>query len=362
MNMILSLKCSNAHFRSFNRFWISSKRPNVVIPGNICHSNSVGVPSIRFISSKWLFSEHQMIFVQGLNKIVSHFPRRRRLWPWCTDQLCRHSRQLFGINCVYSRGLCFRRINFPISLALSPGCLHILFSGLCQWFLSDHWSVFLFLWKTVPLFSKDNSFTNLKFLSWSCPRWTAAWRVAFRHMLTSSSINFPDNLSYGEDILEWSGQTFRSAFGLSLQAESLEPHGSPQLFCGQPVFQSLLENYRWLLFCSDKFPRGLVNRRAKVCILHSSLRTRRCDRFRISHPAFKFPRCCENLRTSGCNQTFRGSKKSRNEWRQFRRCTSWLCHDPVLFFLFLHPFRHRVGAAGQNEILSATEKAEMATR
>ena len=30
-------------------------------------------------------------------------------------------------------------------------------SGLCQWFLSDHWLAFLFLWKAVLLFSRDNS-------------------------------------------------------------------------------------------------------------------------------------------------------------------------------------------------------------
>ena len=41
--------------------------------------------------------------------------------------------------------------------------------------------------------------------------------------------------------------------------------------------------------------------------------------------------------------------------RRLRRC-----HDPVVSVLFLHPFRHRPGAAGQAEILSAAERAEMA--
>ena len=56
MKMILSLKCSGSHCRSLIRLWIFSRRPNVVIPGKIFHSNCVGMPSIRFISLKWLFS------------------------------------------------------------------------------------------------------------------------------------------------------------------------------------------------------------------------------------------------------------------------------------------------------------------
>ena len=50
MKMILSLKCSGSH--SVIRLRIFSTRPNVVIPGNSFHSNSVGIPSIRFMSLK----------------------------------------------------------------------------------------------------------------------------------------------------------------------------------------------------------------------------------------------------------------------------------------------------------------------
>ena len=35
-------------------------------------------------------------------------------------------------------------------------------------------------------------------------------------------------------------------------------------------------------------------------------------------------------------------------------------HNPVVFFLFLHPLRLYFGAAGQAEILSTTKRAEMA--
>ena len=37
---------------------------------------------------------------------------------------------------------------------------------------------------------------------------------------------------------------------------------------------------------------------------------------------------------------------------QVHRRWLWFCHNPVIFFLFLHPLRRRVGAADQAEILS----------
>ena len=61
--MILPLNCSGSHSTSFINFWISSRMPNAVIPGNIFHSNSVGIPSIRFVSLKWLFSEYHLILL-----------------------------------------------------------------------------------------------------------------------------------------------------------------------------------------------------------------------------------------------------------------------------------------------------------
>ena len=63
MKMILSIKFSGSHCWSLIRLWIFSGRPNVVIPVDIFHSNSVGIPSIRFISLKWLFSEYHLILL-----------------------------------------------------------------------------------------------------------------------------------------------------------------------------------------------------------------------------------------------------------------------------------------------------------
>ena len=63
MKMILSVTCSGSHCRSLIRLRIFSRRPNVMIPGNIFHSNSVGMPSIRFTSLTWLFSEYHLILL-----------------------------------------------------------------------------------------------------------------------------------------------------------------------------------------------------------------------------------------------------------------------------------------------------------
>ena len=35
--------------------------------------------------------------------------------------------------------------------------------------------------------------------------------------------------------------------------------------------------------------------------------------------------------------------KCRDSWRQVHCCGLWFCHNPVFFFLFLHPLRHRFG-------------------
>ena len=56
-------KCSGSYCRSLIRLWIFSRRPNVVIPGNIFHSNSVGIPSIRFKSLNWLFFRNHLILL-----------------------------------------------------------------------------------------------------------------------------------------------------------------------------------------------------------------------------------------------------------------------------------------------------------
>ena len=50
----------------------------------------------------------------------------------------------------------------------------------------------------------------------------------------------------------------------------------------------------------------------------------------------------------------------RDSWCQVHRRRLWFCHNPVFFFLFLHPLGRRFGAASQAEILRAAEITEMA--
>ena len=118
----------------------------------------------------------------------------------------------------------------------------------------------------------------------------------------------------------------------------------------------------WLLFCCDKFPCDFIHQPAKVCILQSRLRTRRCVGFwTSSHPAFKFPHSYEYLQTLGCNRTFRGWGTCRSMRRQLHRCRFRFCHTSFSSFWLLHPFlRHRYGADYQAGILSAASRAEMA--
>ena len=47
-------------------------------------------------------------------------------------------------------------------------------------------------------------------------------------------------------------------------------------------------------------------------------------------------------------------------WRQVHCRRLWFCHNSFLFFLFLHPLRHRFWAAEQAGILRAASGAEMA--
>ena len=71
------------------------------------------------------------------------------------------------------------------------------------------------------------------------------------------------------------------------------------------------------------------------------------DRFLILARCHRFP--CVDVRRTRSNR----SGQVHHHWPVFR-------HNPVLFFLFLHPFRHAFGTANQAEILGTTERAEMA--
>ena len=66
------------------------------------------------------------------------------------------------------------------------------------------------------------------------------------------------------------------------------------------------------------------------------------------------------LQACWCNRIFRGWGTRRDSWRQVYRHKLWFCHNSFFFLLFLHPLRHRFGAANQAGILSAARRAEMA--
>ena len=82
------------------------------------------------------------LLLPGFHRTVSHFsqaehraqsPRRHWHWQW----------NIHKLDCAIS-------LSIP---TLNLGN----WSGLCQWCLSDHWSAFLFPWKAVPSFTKDDS-------------------------------------------------------------------------------------------------------------------------------------------------------------------------------------------------------------
>ena len=102
------------------------------------------------------------------------------------------------------------------------------------------------------------------------------------------------------------------------------------------------------------------------CTFLQSLRTRRC--VLISLSCVRLPVLDRSDRQGALciSQAFRrirtvhSRRTCRDRGGQVHRRRLWLCHDPVVSFLFLHIFRHRSGAAGQAEILSAAMRADMA--
>ena len=150
------------------------------------------------------------------------------------------------------------------------------------------------------------------------------------------------------------GQFLISALGFPEFSELLDATSLPVHFCQQQasLLLHLFPQYL-ILLCCDKFPCYSIQQPDKVCILQLHLRIRRCVGFWISsHPALWFPWSCEFPATFGCNRTFHGWGTCRNSWSQVHRCSSWFFHNSF-FFLFLHPLRHRFGAAYQAGILSA---------
>ena len=110
------------------------------------------------------------------------------------------------------------------------------------------------------------------------------------------------------------------------------------------------------LFC-DKFHHRFVHQAAKVCILQPHLRTRRYVGFRISsHPVSGFTVA---MSVPGVQMQSEFSRL-KNLPEHARRGSTSVLASPQFSLLFLHPFRHRFGAAYQAGILSAASRGEMA--
>ena len=140
---------------------------------------------------------------------------------------------------------------------------------------------------------------------------------------------------------------------------------SPSLFFFVIAPGFRFRKFPWFLtfVCCVRFLCYFVHQPAKVFIFQPPLRTRRCVGFWISSPLrIRFPWDSEYPRSFWCNRIFRGWGTCRNSWKTGSMPTSWLwfCHNYFFFFLFLHPLRHRFGAANQAGIPGAASKAEKA--
>ena len=106
-------------------------------------------------------------------------------------------------------------------------------------------------------------------------------------------------------------------------------------------------------FVATGFPVA-IHQPAKVCTTLRRILKFFSSCFQVS------PRCSEYPRTFGCNRTFRGWGTCRNMRRPVCRCRFRFCHTYFFSLLFLHPSRHRFGAAYQAGKLSTASRAEIA--
>ena len=94
-----------------------------------------------------------------------------------------------------------------------------------------------------------------------------------------------------------------------------------------------------------KFQRYFNHHTAMVCIIQPSLGTRRCIGFWISScPRSGFRVGALSIRAFWCSRMVHVWRTWRESWCQVHRRRLRFCYNPV-FFLFLHPLRHRFGAA-----------------
>ena len=118
----------------------------------------------------------------------------------------------------------------------------------------------------------------------------------------------------------------------------------------QQVSMSLLSHGRSMIQIQESpmIPDFFLSRQiSPVCIFQSSLGTLRCTGFWISScPRVRFPcRCFEYPRTFWRSRMGHKWRTYRESWCQIHRRRLRFCYNPVFFFLFLHPLRHRFGAA-----------------
>ena len=191
MKMILPVKFSGSHCNSHIICWIWSRIPTVVNPGK----SSTRIPQVvhQFDSIRWNNCRPNTIEFCSSSiqrDCLPSFPnsvqnrRRRRLKQWNIDEL----------DCATS-------LSIPTS---NLGNL----SSKCQWFLSDHWPVFLSLKSCPVVFQKF--FTILKIHVIVFPEKNRCSKSGihehspkseihiqiFHWIAKLSSINFPD---HGED-------------------------------------------------------------------------------------------------------------------------------------------------------------------
>ena len=290
MKMILPWKCLGSHFDSFIIFWISSRIPNVVSPGKI----STRAPSApRRFDPNLCVSQNQLI-------LLAH--------PWTGSVLIppRHSTGSEKTLVMAVANGTALSVNREVSL-------HI---GCCKY---SWWSqIFCVSFTRMNCILKSD---RHKYTPYRCVH------IEVFHLIRqTSTISLSHNR---EEFVQVQHGICVVAFGSRISRFSWSDQ-FPRTYWIFKKIQVFL-----VFFCRDKFPCTYVQN----CNFLPSLRTRRCILIVYSH--VKFP-CTWTICSTGCFEYPRAFRRNqttcRDKWDQARR-KLWFCHDPVVSFLFLHPFR-----------------------